>query len=290
MVLYAKANGDKGAFSPFQLATWRRRDGKHACLYKQEETKPSAEYMYWYRSLPFIYASYRHFLTDPRSIPNSTNHPSESQQQRQQPQPKLFQQQHQPQLFQQQPQHQTFQQQPQPQPFQQQHQPFQQHRVNPNYSQQHTLNPYIDPQYSSYTQYTPSHSQTNYNYQTQFQQTYIRPPMQFTPIPHPNFDSPYIQQNPSTSYTEPPTTSYIPTVTHHDPPHTQSTPNLNLDLNVSDYVSNYEMLSQIWSPPPPLTQEIQDDPAPTEEEQQYGRGHPRVRRAPACGTDGHLFH
>ncbi|XP_058725543.1 uncharacterized protein LOC131596823 [Vicia villosa] len=203
----------------------------------EEETKPSQEYMHWYRSLPIIYASYEHYLTDPRSIPSGSQ-----QQPQPQPQPQPFQQQPQPQ-----PQHQFFQQQPQPQFFQQQPQPFQQQHPNPNYSQLHTSSPYVDPQYTSYTQYTPSHSQTNYNYQTQHQQ------------------SPYIQQNPSTSsHNPPPTTSYFPTVIQNDPPRRQSTPNLNLDLNINDFDvdHNIEFLTHLWSPQPP-TQETQEQDDPT---------------------------
>ncbi|XP_058768223.1 uncharacterized protein LOC131641947 [Vicia villosa] len=230
----------------------------------QEETKPSVEYMHWYRSLPFMYASYKHFLTDMRSIPNSTNHPSGSQQQ---PQPQLFQQQHQPQLFQQQPQHQTFQQQHQPQPFQQQHQPFRQYHLNPNYSQQRTLAltlthntiPTPNTPYLTLKQIITTKPNTNRPIFVHPCNSHLSRIQTFIPLT-------------SNKTLQPHTLNHPPLLTsqHHDPPHTQSTSNLNLDLNVSDY----ELINQIWSPPPPPTQETQDDPAPTEEEEeQYGRGH-----------------
>lgn len=154
--------------------------------------------------------------------------------------------------------------------------------------------------------------QTNYFYNQQYQQqTNLRPPIQYTPIPQPNFEysNPHSQPQPSnTTYARPtptynPDDVYYPPIQNNPPQtYTQTTHSLpNFDLTDDHLMSmpsfGVQELDGMDMPPNTSQQHQQQDahdelssdssPSPARQRQEdLGKGK-RKKVGTRCGTGGH---
>ncbi|XP_050908372.1 uncharacterized protein LOC127121996 [Lathyrus oleraceus] len=266
-----------------ELKEWKRR--RHLVLQGNSvtgESKLGREYMNWFLSIPFMHVAPTQFLDDPRQrVASSTQHTT---------------------------QHTTS-------PPQQHNQPSssaQQTYQHIQTTQQHTI-------YSTSTQHHNPQTPlplTNYFYNQQYQQqTNLRPPIQYTPIPQPNFQysNPHSQPQPSnTTYAHPtptynPDDVYYPPIQHTPPEtYTQTThslPNFELtddhlmsmssfgvqELDVMNMPPNTSQQRQSQQQQQNALDELSSDSSPSpvrQRQEDLGKGK-RKKVGTRCGTGGH---